>query len=214
MRRLVLLAVLLTGCDMYFSDGDDEPPCNYDVAGTKEGDLAPAQLLRDPSTGECVGWGNTGNCDDRCGPCPQADQAMPDWGSCYSECEAKSETECFAAAGCYAAYTDFPNQDRAAEFRGCWQTAPSGPISTGSCTALDAQECSRHDNCTMHYATGKFLACAAEITTTPPACSTLPDEAACAARSDCERIYKGEDCTCTPTSCDCKVLTYQRCEAR
>jgi hypothetical protein len=211
MRRFVLVTLLLAGCDMYFNDGDDDPPCAYD---TKAGaDLAPAQLLRDPNTGECSGFGGGGGCDDRCGPCPaETTQAIPDWGICYGACEANTEAQCFTASGCYAAYRDEPNA-LAPVFQGCWQVAPSGPISTGTCGGLDAQECSRHDNCTMHYTNGKFVSCAAEQTVPTPACSTLTENA-CAARSDCERIYKGEDCTCTPDACECNVLTYQQCVAR
>jgi hypothetical protein len=208
MRRFVLVALLLAGCDMYFNDGDDDPPCAYDT----KADLAPAQLLRDPNTGVCQAIGYPGNCDGRCGPCPETGAAMPDWGSCNSACEAKSENECFSAAGCYAAYDDQANAF-APVFLGCWQVAPSGPVSTGTCGGLVAQDCSRHDNCTMHYTSGKFASCVQEQEVPVQACSTL-NETSCSNRSDCERIYKGEDCTCTPTSCQCNVLTFQHCTAR
>jgi len=78
-----------------------------------------------------------------------------------------------ATPGCYAAYTELAADDRAAEYRGCWQTAPSGPVG-GSCANLDAYACSRHDNCTAHYKdnfvrtsepvpVSEFLFCAPEV---------------------------------------------------
>jgi hypothetical protein len=209
MRSVALVTLLLAGCNLFFDD-DKDPPC-YDVANGKGAPIADLQY-RNPETGQCESFGNPYPCDDRCGPCPATgeDQAIPDWGSCYSQCEGLAENDCIAATGCFAAYTDFPTQDRAPMFRGCWQTAPSGPVS-GACTGLDAQQCSRHDNCSAHYDT-KFLACTAE--TPQIACSALTTEAACQARPDCERIYQGTDCTCTPTDCDCKVLTYERCISR
>lgn len=47
-----------------------------------------------------------------------------------------------------------------------------------------------------------------------PACETLATEPACKSRTDCVPIYEGSDCTCTPTACDCNVLTYERCETK
>lgn len=263
MRSLALaVVVLLSGCDLYFTDGGDDI-CNQPVRGT--GQLLPEQQLRDPQTGLCQGFGNPYPCDGTCGPCAETTGAMPDWGSCFSQCEGLAEDSCVTTPGCFAAYTDFPTADQAPSFRGCWQTAPSGPVQ-GSCQNLDAQQCSRHDNCSAHYvdqAGGtKFLTCTAEkaaatvcqsdaecasdqrctagveecnpapgcapgqacpavcyghcvAKTTPPvACETLATEAACVMRSDCEPIYKGDNCTCTPSSCTCQILTYEHCATK
>jgi hypothetical protein len=216
MRRLALVLLVLTGCDFYFN-GDDDDQCGR----TLEDVAIVANEYRDPQTGTCQSFGYPQQCDERCGPCPEYDQpAPPDWGSCYSKCEGLGETQCLGETGCFAAYTDFPTADQAPKFRGCWETAPSGPIHDGSCQALEAQECSRHDNCTAHYVDEhqdgtltKFLYCQNEtLPPQPVACPMLTTEAACAARTDCTPIYKGEDCTCTPASCDCQVLTYQRCQ--
>ena len=283
MRRFVIaFVVLLSGCDLYFSDGDDEPPCNY---GAIEGaPIAPA-LYRNPATGDCQGFGGY-PCDDRCGPCPATDQALPDWGSCYSECEGLAEGACISAPGCFAAYWEYPSQDRQGEYRACFQTAPSGPVG-GTCAGLDAQQCSRHDNCSAHYngeiGAGRlrtspvqetFLFCQDEVsascaaTTCAPGthceeqcttsggqttcqpmcvpdsntcaqvdcgpgwqctevctngtcgaqcvpagtCEAIATEATCKTRPDCTTVYKGEDCTCYPTHCECNILTYERCE--
>src|SRR5262245_46701432 len=130
MRSFVIALFVLTGCDMYFSGGDDE--CK---AVPQTGAFSPAVTLRNPQTGVCEQQYQPPYCDDRCGPCPEYDQAlaMPDWGSCVSACEGLEEGKCKTTSGCFAAYTDYPTQDRAPEFRGCWQTAPSGPISEGVC---------------------------------------------------------------------------------
>nr|MBA3818940.1 hypothetical protein [Deltaproteobacteria bacterium] len=154
MRRFAIATLfLLAGCDLYF-DGGDDPPCAY--GGEKE--LAPAYEQRNPQTGQCEQFGG-GGCDERCGPCPAYDTsgasgdqaAQPDWGSCYSQCEALDESSCVVTAGCRAAYTDFPNEDRSPEFRGCWATALSGPVQGGGCVGLDAHACSRHDDCSAYY---------------------------------------------------------------
>jgi hypothetical protein len=181
MRRLVLaFVVLASGCDLYFTNGDDE--CR-DYAELSIAD----NQLRNPQTGECQSFGYP--CDSRCGPCPATDLALPDWGSCYSQCEGLAEGACKAEPGCFAAYLEFPTQDRNAEYRGCYQTAPSGPID-GSCANLDSQQCSRHDNCEAHYnanfarkdiaAPADFAFCAAE---SPTSCSSV----GCPPNSTCEQ---------------------------
>lgn len=201
MRRIVLaFVVLLSGCDLYFSDGDDEPPCAYPAADQRS-EIAP-NLGRNPETGECQAVGGY-PCDGRCGPCPESVVDPVDWGSCYSECEGLSPSACTAAPGCFAAYTEFPTQDRGPEYRGCWQTAPSGPVG-GSCANLGAYECSRHDNCTAHYAYSdsklrtsptpppqEFLFCKDE---NPVSCAAVK----CGPGTHCE-----EQCyACTGPNCD------------
>ena len=199
MRRFVILAVLLAGCDLYFTDGDDEPPCNY--YDTQAGADIAANLLRNPQTGECQDF-TSYPCDGVCGPCP--DQAAPpQWGRCDSACEGLTETACIIAPGCFAAYTDFPTQDRSPEFRGCWQTAPTGPIA-GQCTGLSAEQCHEHDNCTAHYdgelgvrtspVRATFLSCQNELS---PICGG----SACAPGTHCE-----EQCTTVNGQMTCKPI--------
>jgi hypothetical protein len=286
MRRLAICFVsLLAGCDLYFSNGngDDAPCANWEA-------LTLAAEYRNPQTGECVASGPGYPCDGRCGPCPDVATAQPDWGMCYSACEGNDEGTCIKTPGCFAAYTDHPDTDEGPSFRGCWETAPSGPISTGACTGLDAQQCSRHDNCSAYYINklarrdeappSDFFRCAAERGTgscanidcgpkthceercqntgvcqpvcVPDAdlcqlidciagyecaevctggtnggpgtcsaqcvpttmCEALGTEGSCVARADCVPVYKGEDCTCTPSACECNVLTYERCETK
>ena len=168
-RLLLAVLVLASGCDLYWnSTGDDV--CN----GYGYGGIAPSQDLRNPVTGDCEYFGGGDYpCDSACGPCPAttegAPQADPDWGQCYGSCNALDEASCLTTSGCLATYDDVTTH---ASFRGCFATAPSGPVSTGACYGLDAHECSRHDNCAMYYdagldalVPGQFTRCAPEPTT-------------------------------------------------
>jgi hypothetical protein len=161
--RLLVICVLLTGCDLYWGNGDDV--CNGGV-------LYPSTDLRDPETGVCnyYGGGGGGYC---CGDsCAYEDTATPgalqDWASCYGACEGLDENSCLDTSGCRAAYLDNPLADGVGDqFWGCWETAPSGPIEGGGCEGLDAYACSRHDDCSAVYGgTGngeqKFDRCIAE----------------------------------------------------
>jgi hypothetical protein len=145
MRRLLPVLLVLAGCNLYFDHNGD------DVCAVL--DLAPEQELRNPDTGQCQPFG-FGGCDGSCGPCAEAagaDQALPDWGTCNSSCEALDESTCAATAGCRVAYLENPLTDQAPHFMGCWAVAPSGPVQGGGCDALDAQACSRHDDCSALY---------------------------------------------------------------
>jgi len=144
MRSLAVALLLLTGCNLYFSDDDDD--CKYYAA-----EDVIAASYRDPLTGECQDFSGP-PCDNRCGPCPLYDPAVPDWGSCYT-CEGLDEATCIDTPACFASYLDParvpPDQD-ITKFQGCWAMAPSGPA-PGACSGLDAYECSRHDNCSAIY---------------------------------------------------------------
>lgn len=255
----IVVALVLSGCTLYWGHGgdDDDDDCLYPAQG---GAIPPAHSLRNPNTGLCEAIGGDGLCPERCGPCAFETVPLPDWGACNSACEGLDETFCQATPACYAAYKLDPVTDGPPAFWGCWSTAPSGPAQ-GTCTGLDAYECSRHDDCIAVYAedasgTPRFAYCAEEPTElcvddgdcgsgstcdhavcypaptcTPcetcgacpdcygvcvpipgPACETLMDEASCLSRSDCVPVYDGDQCTCYPDGCDCKVLTYARCE--
>ncbi len=125
------------------------------------GDVCPQYVvvLRDPVSGACH---DARPCDANGNEIP-----IPDQASCGSSCETLSEADCVVAAGCRAAYLGGSNS-----FLGCWGTAPSGPVSTGACAGLDAQTCSRHDNCSAWYlesspGTTKFDHCADEVPAAP-----------------------------------------------
>lgn len=159
---LVLTVIVLGGCNLYFS-GDDQQ-CGYGAV-----DIAPSFELRDPQTGTCQPFGGGGGgcpcgqlCDDAVPPI-----AQPDWGMCFSQCDALDESTCIGTTGCRAAYTEGASRG-VPTFRGCWSVAPSGPIH-GACENLDAYGCSQHDDCSAYYReaiddanTVAFSRCAAE----------------------------------------------------
>lgn len=203
MKGLAVLVLLCGGCDLYFGGGGGDDVCNG--GGATE---VPAYGVRDPSTGQCEYIGG-GGCDGTCGPCmgTGAGYAQPDWGQCYSACEGLSEQQCFTTPGCYASYLEASGTD-GRTFWGCWQTAPSGPVQ-GMCTNLDAQQCSRHDDCIAVYAGSqaidsgttntKFDYCAAEPAT------YCVDDSACGANAFCDHsvCYPPPDCPTCPTCGAC-----------
>ncbi|MDQ3366288.1 MAG: hypothetical protein M3680_12755 [Myxococcota bacterium] len=209
MRRFAIATLfLLAGCDLYFGGGDDAP-C---ALGSKEDGLAPAYEHRNPHTGQCEQFGG-GGCDYRCGPCPAydtssgADIAQPDWGSCYSQCEALDENSCLVTSGCRAAYTEFQNDDRVPEFRGCWATAPSGPVQGGGCVGLDAHACSRHDDCSAYYIEPNWSTARLSPPLTSEFSRCAPENvgAACTGNQDCnpgERCTAGQEECSTNPNCD------------
>jgi hypothetical protein len=194
----------------------------------------PVQPLRNPESGRCESFGGGGGgCTP---PTPGTGgvdvPAHQDWGVCGSPCESLDEASCRMADGCRVIYANQypPNVDAIGYvFETCWPTAPSGPVRGGSCDGLDAQECSRHDDCiarhdsdwsgcsdpaSCDYVAGQFDACTAESAPPPPppACSTL-GEAACDGRADCTPLYAGSDCHCTPSGCTCDTWTFDSCTA-
>jgi hypothetical protein len=201
MRSLAGIAVALValgGCNLYFGNGDDVQ-CRWGAD-----DVATIEL-RDPSTGVCQPFGG-GGCIDSCSPCADI-TAIPaqDWGSCFSQCESLDESSCMATAGCRVAYTNSALDDGPPSFRGCWSVAPSGPVH-GSCTNLDAQECSRHDDCSAYYNEqiddgigAMFARCAAEA-------QSCTSDTQCGPGAHCST----SDGECLPPSCDgedCPVCT-------
>jgi hypothetical protein len=184
----------------------------------------PVELLRDPASGKCESY-NAGG-----GGCGVDPPRPPDWGLCGSPCEELDEGTCKATSACRAIYIAAevpPGPDGPYwAFKACWPTAPSGPARGGSCEGLGAEDCSRHDDCVAHhqpdmtscpdligcdYGVGAFAACASEA---PPApCPTL-DEDGCIGRSDCEPLYTGSNCSCTPSDCTCHTWTFDTCQAR
>jgi hypothetical protein len=179
---LVVCVVVLGGCDLYFGGGDDAPCYG-------EGEVDGYYEYRDPATNTCSGYGGP-YCDGSCGPCPQAVPPLPDLALCTSQCTGLAEATCRDTSGCYAYYYDDPAADGKRVFEGCAATAPSGPVQ-GMCEGLDAHECSRHDDCSIVYATfgantygSKFLACVTET------------QAYCLSDTDC-----GEGARCDTTSC-------------
>jgi hypothetical protein len=144
MRLGLACLILVTGCDLYFTGGDDDD-CAFEATSIA------AEELRNPDTGQCEPFG-FGGCDNPCEPCvAEADPGqLPDWGSCFAGCESFDETSCISQPGCRAVYDANSDVDEPPRFHECWAIAPSGPA-PGSCEDLDAYECSRHENCSAYY---------------------------------------------------------------
>lgn len=196
MAAIAALSTLtLAGCDLWFGNRHCETA----------GDAIAIGLL-DPYTGQCQyqGGGGGGTCGDYGGPTGGAEPAPVDMALCESECTWLLEADCLAAPGCRAAYaSDCPEgldcDNTTYTYFACWATAPSGPVQ-GECTALDAYECSRHDDCVAnHYpgtdcpagsncapepvpgTIGNFESCAPEPAPTPSCygdvlCDSLPPD--------------------------------------
>jgi hypothetical protein len=237
MTRLLPLVILLAGCDLYFTDGDDDD----DVCALV--DYAYPQVL-DPYTGVCT-VDYTSQCRP-CEPCPATPESALDWAACPGPCDGFAEDACLDAPGCRAAYEK-------GAFAACWSVAPSGPA-PGICDNLDAYGCSRHDNCAAYYEdlgtpTVQFVDCRVEPSSLcdaitceagthceekcypcenpscqpvcqaycvpdTAACEALTTEAACTARGDCTPVYLGENCTCDANgNCECEILEYERCQS-
>ena len=47
---------------------------------------------------------------------------------------------------------------------------------------------------------------------TQPLCTSLTTEAQCTARSDCNSIYNGSNCTCDSRGCTCQTETFAHCQ--
>jgi hypothetical protein len=205
MRLAFACLVFVTGCDLYFSDGDDDQCLNLPAAE----EIAPALELRNPDTGLCEPFGS--GCDDPCAAC-EAAIPQPDWGQCFSGCEGLDEGTCIDSPSCRAVYNAFSDVDVPPQYLDCWSIAPSGPV-TGACDGLDADECSRHADCSAFYdefdgAGGPltFFACKAE------------HQLGCFGNEDCAN---GEHCTTSdgecnpPPGCDpgesCPAVCFGRC---
>jgi hypothetical protein len=180
----------------------------------------PIDEERDPQTGTCSVAVDGCGCDPCAGACdPCANGQAAELPSCTGPCEGLGESACLATAGCHAAYLQAQGGS-AVPFWGCWDIAPLTPQESSSCSSLDALACMQQDNCTSTYVSydgpapdPSFSTCNAETTPPPPAaCSTLTTAAACTARTDCEPIYDGSDCTCTPNGCTCQVETFELCQ--
>ncbi len=186
--------VALTGCDLYFGGGDDEP-CSGGGAWV-DGYIE----YRDPATNTCVNGGVT-DCYDGCGPCSES-VGIPDMAPCDTMCSGLDETSCHAMSGCYAYYTDDPAADGKRVYEGCAQTPPSGPVQ-GMCEGLDAYQCSRHDDCSLLYVdTGvgqKFSEC---LTETQQYCAY---DAQCGEGAHCDTTACYPPPGCDPNCANCGV---------
>jgi hypothetical protein len=231
---LALCLLMSSGCALYLGGDDDDDDCLFGGGGGTDTDTGGAAewnaiVLRDPSTGQCQsfgGGGGGGGCDDRCGPCDDAPEndaeraPLPTWGICGSACEGLDEQTCLATSGCRAAYLDdCAGGDCAAlaTYVACWSTDQTGPVQGGGCGALDAHECSRHDDCSAVHSNAKQGAWPVDEIGLFSYC--LDEAAGCYSDADCapdERCNAAEVCM-PPPGCGsaesepCDAVCYGTC---
>jgi hypothetical protein len=216
MTRLCLaIAVLLGGCTLYFR-GDDDCGSADDVAAFE---------LRNPDTGQCEFISGGGGCEDSCAPCADS-IAIPDWGSCFSECDGLDEGRCLVTPRCRAAYTNDLITDGPPSFNGCWAIAPSGPAVGEACDGLDAYSCSRHDDCSAVYNITnvasdpegmEFALCKAEQVDACTAIDCGPGshcEQQCKSDGTCGPVCVPDDTTCGPNTCPPNTECVQKCDGQ
>lgn len=181
MKRILVLALALSGCSLYWGgdDNNNDDDCKYDGGGAP----IASPSYRDPTTGVCQSF-NEYPCDCPCGQaceCPAYDVAIPDWGQCYTQCDALPEDQCLTTPGCHAAYDDESREALGSDgdawtyatvFMGCWATPFNSTQHASSCANLDAQSCSQYDNCSMvysdsYYGSTTFEQCIDETSTQP-----------------------------------------------
>lgn len=201
----LVCAISLSACSLYEGPDGGDDVCFTNV---------PARAAIDPSTGVCESTADDPPCP--CNAACTAPVVMPDWPVCGGACAGLSEQSCRDTPGCHAAYADTGNDDSAANFLACW--TPSVVVSGGArCDVLSADQCAMHDDCAsvlISDPVGRelhFDHCSDEFA--PVACAQVTSEQACVARTDCDAIYIGSDCTCDEQGhCQCNTETYDHCE--
>jgi hypothetical protein len=151
----------------------------YDEQCLERPGVYSGERLRDPQTGLCADVASY-RCEDSCGLCTAGEaDGRPNWGECDTVCETLDEATCLGVAGCRGIYVEGQQGRR---FVDCWAIDQSGPVQGGSCEGLEAQGCSRHDDCVAVHAEGRgdrpgeFVACADE----------LPAAVSCSSHADCQ----------------------------
>ncbi len=210
MRRIAcLLFVLCGGCGLYFGTGGGGGGA---ICNTPEpAPDIPVQTERDPYTGQCESVSNP-----QCGPCGVCNGTVEGgtpWASCASSCLGMNVATCEATAACQAEYLGD-------SYWGCFPVEPHTVTSPApACSTLTADDCTGRDDCIAVYQSASsggtsFSACLAEAPPPPPpaACSTLTTESDCLARSDCDAVYTGTDCTCDKSGCTCQTEVFSSCK--
>jgi hypothetical protein len=143
-------------------------------------------------------------------------------GTCYATCvpAGNDPGSCTGPVNCFTGQPACPSGTTAGIKDGCWTgycipLSQCGPSNPGECTgdvlcrALPP-ECPT--GTVPGIANGCWTGfCIPESHCPMVACEQLATEQACVARGDCVPLYEGSDCTCTPTTCTCNVLTYESC---
>ena len=143
--------------------------------------------------------------------------------SCHGTCVPTNDPgQCTGPVNCFITPPVCPAGTTPGIANGCYT---GYCIPTNKCTPNDPGECYGQVSCAMvepscpsgtvpGVRNGCWTGYCIPTSACPlAACSTLTSESACTARTDCIPVYDGMDCTCYPTHCECKTLTYARCES-
>jgi len=154
--RALVLALLLSGCRLVFTGGDDTVDvCDQPLPGI------PAERLVNPSTLACQSFQQP-SCDPACGPCPGGAIYVPPWGRCDSPCIGLAEGACMQDSTCRVArnYDDYYTNadpatpsDESGSFMGCFPLTnlPPGIVLDGCDDQPDGERCSLRSDCTALY---------------------------------------------------------------
>lgn len=137
-------ALAAGGCILHLGD-DDDTKCPALADGTA-GAPAGTSLL-DPGDLVCKEVFFGGGCG--------IPEDVPTWADCQTQCTGLSSDACAAAPGCRQAWDEICLLTDAIctlpdPYYGCFAVDKTGPVQ-GSCANLDAEECSRHDDCMGTY---------------------------------------------------------------
>jgi len=232
--HLLLLAVLaVTGCSGETINCENVP---YETAAVRNPETGACEARQDGDCGIC------GPCpmpdDAACaGPCDALAEpdciTTPACRAAYAVATAGATTGAFL--GCWGTAPSGPIHDGSCAGLDAWSCSRHDNcgawyVQTGATRAFDHCADEISGTCDPATCTDPPPVCATGAVPAtlhgcytgaciplgrcpPPGCDLLATEAACAARADCVPIYRGDQCTCTPTSCTCATETYERCEA-
>lgn len=145
---------------------------------------------------------------------------LPDGTLQFARCTAE-------ASGCFGDQDCGPGSHCSVTDGACGSPPGCGPdvacpdVCYGTCVpnspTCEAIDCGPGTHC-EEYCTvdpNGTTVCKSECVPDQAACASLPTEADCQGRADCNAIYQGENCTCHDDgSCACEVLTYDHCETK
>ena len=170
--------------------------------------------------------GTFGQCDhSTCNPCPSCPTcgACPP-NTCYGVCVTHDPGTCVdnTGLGCASASPACPSGTTPGMRDGCYTgycipLADCGNVrNPGTCGSATCTTAAPH--CPSGTSPGVTNGCWSGYCIplgdcTVAGCSAIATESACIARSDCEAVYEGDNCTCDP-NCSCQTLTYAGCQSR
>ncbi len=183
----------------------------------------------DPSCGSLYS-GNSQEGDTEFESCIDVGSGACDCGSgesCVTVCPACLEngSDCSCTPTCVPTQSDCTLQCPSGETcqlqcdslqGGCTQVCESDSLDPGQCSGpvtcnIAAPQCPA--GTTAGIENGCYTGyCIPLADCAPTDCASITDEASCTARSDCEAVYTGSNCTCDDSGCTCTTLAFARCE--